>query len=119
VTATTSCGDPAEGPRPVGRPGARLTVLMSTHDHVRHTSLRTEIIKRARRASRAGATVFEGTEGFGQSGQVHRTPLVRADPPLAVVVVDEPDRVERFLEGLAPLLHDVAVIVEDVEILDT
>lgn len=101
-----------------GRPARRLTMLMTVHDHVRHGSLEMELLKRARRAKLAGATVFEGHEGYGVSGHIHRTHLVGDDAPLAVVVVDEPDRVERFLHEVAELLHDVLVITDDVEILD-
>ena len=101
-----------------GRPAKRLTLLMSVHDHVRHTSLQMEVLKRARKAKLAGATVFEGVEGFGTSGRVHREHVISDDRPLAIVLVDRPERIDAFLESIGPLLDGVAVTVDDVEMLD-
>ncbi len=101
-----------------GRPGKRLTLFMSVHDHVGHSSLEKELLKRARKAKLAGATVFEGDEGFGASGQVHREHLLADDRPLGVVFIDEPERIDAFLEQVYPLLHGVVVTVDDIEMLD-
>ena len=101
-----------------GRPAKRLTLFMSVHDHVRHNSLKMELLKRARKAKLAGATVFEGDEGFGASGHVHREHLMGDDRPLAVVFIDEPDKIDAFLDEVSHLLHDVVVTFDDVERLD-
>jgi uncharacterized protein len=101
-----------------GRPAKRLTMLMSVHDHVRRKSLEMEILKHARKAKLAGATVFEGTEGFGASGHVHREHLVSDDRPLAVVIVDQPDKIDTFLGQIRYLLDGVLVTIESIEILD-
>lgn len=101
-----------------GQPAKRLTLLMSVHDHVRHNSLEMEILKRARKAKLAGATVFEGDEGYGVSGHVHAEHFLSDDRPLAVVIIDQPDRIDKFLHGIASLLDGVLVAVEEIEILD-
>lgn len=109
---------PTTPSRFAGRPAVRLTMLMTVHDHVRHGSLEMELLKRARKAKLAGATVFEGYEGYGASGHVHRTHVMSDDAPLALVIVDEPHRVEQFLDDVADLLHGVLVVTDDVETLD-
>ncbi len=101
-----------------GRPAKRLTFLIGVHDHVRHNSLEMELLKRARKAKLAGATVFEGDEGYGASGHVHRTHLLSDDRPLALVIIDRPDRIDEFLEAVSHLLDGVLVTVEEIEILD-
>jgi|HubBroStandDraft_1064217.scaffolds.fasta_scaffold134734_2 PII-like signaling protein len=101
-----------------GRPAKRLTLLITVRDHVRHTSLERELLKRARKAGLAGLTVFEGTEGFGASGHVHREHLLSDDRPLALVIIDEPEKIDAFLEEVRPLLTDVVVTVTEVEVLD-
>jgi PII-like signaling protein len=101
-----------------GRPAKRLTLLMSVHDHVRRNSLEIELLKRARKAKLAGATVFEGDEGFGASGHVHREHLLSDDRPLAVVIVDSPEKIDGFLEEVGHLLTGVVVTVDEIEILD-
>jgi len=111
MTSTTDSAYPS-------RPGVRLTLLMTFHDRARHHSLEMEIIKRARKAKMAGLTVFEGLEGFGGSGFVHRTHLVSDDAPLALVMVDTPERIDAFVESVTNLLDGVVALRERVEILD-
>jgi PII-like signaling protein len=101
-----------------GRPAKRLTVLMTVHDHVHRNSLEMELLKRARKAKLAGATVFEGDEGFGASGHVHREHLLSDDRPLAVVIIDEPEKIDRFLEEVGHLLTGIVVTIDEIEILD-
>jgi uncharacterized protein len=101
-----------------GRPAKRLTLLMSVHDHVRHNSLEIELVKRARKAKLAGATVFEGDEGYGASGHVHQVHLLSDDRPLAVVIIDQPEKIDRFLAEVANLLDGVLVTVDEIEIVD-
>jgi hypothetical protein len=64
-----------------GRLAKLLTFMISVHDHARHNSLVMEL-KRARKSKLAGATVFEGNEGYGASGHVHQGHLLSDDPPL-------------------------------------
>lgn len=106
------------GSRFGGRPGRRLTVWTGFHDRSRHTSLEHELLRRARQAGVAGATVFEALDGYGASGRRHRAHLLSDDAPLALVVVDEPERVERFLDDVGPLLQGMVLALEDVEILE-
>ncbi len=100
------------------RPGRRLTVLLSPHDRVGHVGLEVELLRRARRAGLAGATVFRCEEGFGGSHRIHRARLLSEDRPLEVVLVDEPGRIDAFYESVRPLLAGVATTLEDVEIVE-
>ena len=100
-----------------GRRAKRLTFLISVHDQVRHNSLEMELLKRARKAELAGATVFEGIEGYGASGHVHREHLLSDDRPLAVVIIDQPDKIDEFLDAVSHLLDGVLVTVDEIEIL--
>lgn len=109
-------GDQPQG-RP-GRPAQRATLHISVRDHRGGRSLEVEVLKRAREAKVAGATVFEGHQGFGRSGAVHREHLLSDDRPLAVVIVDRPERIDAFLQAARPLLEGVTVTIEDVEILE-
>lgn len=106
------------GSRFSGRPGKRLTLLMTVHDHVRRQSMELEVLGRARKAKLAGATVFEGDEGFGSTGRVHRGHYLSDDRPLAVVFVDDPEKIDALLDALTPLLEGVLAVVDEVEMLD-
>jgi PII-like signaling protein len=95
-----------------------VSIHVTVHDRSGHRSLTTELLRRARGAGLAGATVFQAVEGFGASGRTHRTHLVAEDAPVTVVVVDRPEAVEAFLAGLGDLLSGVLVVTEDVDIVE-
>ncbi len=96
----------------------RLTVLVGESDHWGHRPLYAEIVQRAQQAGLAGASVFRGIEGFGASNTVHTSRLLTLseDLPLAIVVVDTPDRIAQFLPQLDELIAEGLVILDDVEV---
>jgi uncharacterized protein len=99
-------------------PARRLTILLSMQDHAHHTSLMTTLLKRARRAKLAGATVFEAHEGYGTSGRIHRSHVLSDDSPITVVFIDLPDRIDAFLDDVSDLFVDVFVTVDDIDVID-
>jgi len=103
---------------PTRRRASELTIHLNTHDHAHHHSLLIELVKRARRAKMAGATVLEGVEGYGTSGTTQRHHLVGGNAPLTFIMVDDAERINRFLAELGQLLHHVLVTVHDVEVVD-
>ncbi|MGN6246318.1 MAG: DUF190 domain-containing protein [Motilibacteraceae bacterium] len=96
----------------------RLTVFVGESDQHHHHPLYAEIVHRARAAGLAGATVLRGIEGFGASQQVHTARLLSLseDLPVVVVIVDEAERIERFLLELDELVTEGLVVVDDVEV---
>ena len=97
----------------------RLTVFVGESDTWRHKPLFTEIVHRAHAAGLAGATVLRGVEGFGASNRVHTTRLLSLseDLPVAVIVVDEPEKIRAFLPQLDELIAEGLVIVDPVEVI--
>jgi PII-like signaling protein len=76
------------------------------------------IVQRARAEGLAGATVLRGIEGFGANSRIHRASIVRlsADLPIVVEIVDERDKIERFLALLDPWITDGLATLERVEV---
>jgi uncharacterized protein len=100
-------------------PAKRLTIFIGESDHYRHHSLTTEIVDRARAAGLAGCSVFRGTDGFGATGHLHTTRLLSLseDLPVALVIVDAPERIEAFLPELEELVTGGLVILDDVDVI--
>lgn len=96
----------------------RLTVLVGEHDTWHHRPLYSEIVHRAHAAGMAGASVFRGIEGFGASSIVHTSRLLSLSEelPVAVVIVDEEDRVRTFLPDLDELVTEGLVVLDDCEV---
>ncbi len=99
-------------------PAQRLTILIGESDQYRHRPLYTEIVHRARKMGLAGASVFRGIEGFGASSRIHTSRLLSLseDLPIAVVIVDVPERISAFVAELDELVTEGLVIVDPVEV---
>lgn len=108
-------------PRPphtvVSRPELRLSIILGLDDLWHHRPKYQEIVRRARDAGLAGASVWRGVEGYGASSHIHTTRLLDlADGlPVLVVVVDEESRVRAFVEAVAELLTHATVTLDRVE----
>lgn len=104
--------------QPSTRPATRATILLGVRDHAHHTSLRVKLMQRAKRAKLAGATVFAAHEGYGVSRRIHQNHALSGDSPLALVIIDAPERINAFLLENADLLADVVIVMDDVDIVE-
>lgn len=94
---------PTGGPERRARGGAKLTVTVAPGAHFHHHLCTTEILRRARRARLAGATVLS-----------EKAPL---PAQRRVVIVDDKGRLEAFAAGLADMEGRVSTTLVDVEVL--
>jgi len=82
-----------------------LRIFLGEADTVRHTALYEVIVREARRAELAGATVWRGILGFGPTSRIRTARILdlSTDLPIVVELVDEEEKISRFL----PVLHDL------------
>ena len=52
----------------------------------------------------AGATVFLGLEGYGETAEMHKAHLVRRDRPVIITVVDTAENVRRLIPVVAEMI---------------
>jgi len=97
----------------------RVTIFVEDNDTWHHKPLYNEIVHRAHAAGLAGASVFHGVEGFGASSLIHTTRLLSLTEnlPVAVVIIDTPERVREFLPQLDELVSEGLVTLDDVEVI--
>ena len=100
-------------------PAVRLTIFVGEDDVWHHKPLYHEIVHRAHAAGLAGASVLRGIEGYGASSRVHTTRLLSLsqDLPIAIVIVDQDDRIRAFLPQLDDLVTEGLVIIDPVEVI--
>jgi hypothetical protein len=98
--------------------GVRLSIYIGESDHTGHGPLYSEIVRRARDAGLAGATVLRGVEGFGASSTIHTARLLTMseDLPIVVVIVDTEERIEQFLPMLDDLITEGLVVREQIDV---
>ncbi|MFE9557212.1 DUF190 domain-containing protein [Streptomyces sp. NPDC006692] len=97
----------------------RATIFVGESDVWHHKPVYAEIVHRAHAAGLAGASVFRGIEGFGASSLIHTQRLLSLseDLPVAIVIVDEEDRIRDFLPRLDELVAEGLVILDDCEVI--
>lgn len=97
---------------------ARLTIYLCDSARFHHKSLSDVIVHRAQEAGLAGATVLRGIEGFGRNGDIHTTRMLDVSDhlPIAVVVIDDEDRLRDFVNANADCLGGRLVSLERIEV---
>jgi PII-like signaling protein len=81
--------------------GQLLRIHISEGDTCKGKPLHEAIVAKCREMGIAGATVFPGLEGYGESAEMHKAHLVRKDRPLVIMIVDSAER----LTALAPVVE--------------
>lgn len=96
----------------------RLMIIVDEDASFGHQPMHTEIVRRARDAGLAGASVFRGIEGFGRSGRVHTSRILNLAEqlPAMIIIVDSAENVERFLPQLEELDVQGVIAMDDVDI---
>jgi PII-like signaling protein len=76
------------------------------------------IVRRAREAHLAGATVLRGPMGFGRHSRVHAAKLLElsTDLPIVIEIVDAEEKITAFLPEVEELVSEGLVTLETVRI---
>ena len=96
----------------------RLTIYIGEDDHWHHKPLYHEIVRRAKNAGLAGASVLRGVEGYGASSLIHTTRILSLseDLPVVIVIIDEEAKLRAFLPQLDELVGEGLVTLDQVEV---
>lgn len=98
--------------------GKLVRIFIGEGDHLSGKPLHEKIVEEARKRGLAGATVLRGTMGFGANSRIHTTKVLRLseDLPIIIEIVDEENKVEKFLPWLDEVVNDGLVTIEKVEV---
>ncbi len=100
-----------------------LRIFIGEADKVRHVSLHEVIVREARAAGLAGATVWRGSLGFGPTSRIRSAKVLdlSTDLPIVVEIVDEESKIDAFITTLHDLFEQAGcgglVTLEKVEII--
>jgi PII-like signaling protein len=100
-----------------------LRIFIGEADKIAHTALYEMIVKAARRAGLAGATVWRGVFAYGPSSRVRTTKVLdlSADLPIIIEIVDSEVKIDGFIPRLNQLFEEAdcggLVTIEKVEII--
>jgi uncharacterized protein len=103
--------------------GKLLRVFIGESDRYEGGPLFEAIVRKARELGLAGATVWQGIEGFGARSRIHTAKILRLseDLPVIVEVVDSEEKIRALLPALDAMLAAVGngglITLEKVEII--
>jgi uncharacterized protein len=100
-----------------GNPAKLLRVHISESDRVGHRPLYEAIVEKCREMKIAGATVFRGLEGYGETGEMHRAHLVRHCQPILISIVDTPENIARLILEIEPMINTGMMAESDVKMI--
>ena len=85
-----------------------LRVFVGESDKLGHAPLYEVIVRKARDADLAGATVFKGVLGYGASARIRTAKILdlSSDLPIAIEIVDEEAKIAAFRDTLSGLFED-------------
>lgn len=93
-----------------------LRVYLGESDRVDGMAAYEHIVIQAHKMGLKGATVYRGVSGFGANSFIHTSKVLRLseDLPMVVEILDEPERIEHFIEEFLGKLGKGAIAVFDV-----
>jgi PII-like signaling protein len=102
---------------PKAEPAKLLRIHIAESDRFEGKPLYEAIVTRCREMKIAGATVFRGLEGFGESAELHRPHLGHRDQPILITIVDTAENIARLLPVIEPMIDTGLIAISDVEVI--
>jgi PII-like signaling protein len=102
---------------PETQTGKILRVHVSEQDQYNGKPLYEAIVEKCREMKIAGATVFRGLEGYGETAEIHRAHLIGHDQPILITIVDSESQLRQLIPVLDEMLDTGLMAVSDVEVI--
>ena len=92
-----------------------LRLHFSEDDKYNRKPLYEAIVAKCQDLKIAGATVFRGLEGYGETAEIHRRHIVRSDQPIVVTIVDTEENLERLIPVVEEMMDTGMIATSDVD----
>lgn len=93
-----------------------LRIHISESDKHQGKPLYEVIVSKCRELKVAGATVFRGLEGYGDTAELHKAHLVRHDQPIVISIVDSAERLSVLIPEIEELIDTGMMAVSEVRV---
>ena len=92
-----------------------LRLHFGESDQYKGKPLYEAIVNRCKELKIAGATVFRGLEGYGETAEIHRHHLIKKDQPIVVTIVDTPENLSRLIPEVEEMMDTGMIATSDVD----
>ena len=97
------------------QPAKLLRLHITERDRYHGKPLYEAVVEKCRELKIAGATVFRGLEGFGDTAEIHRHHMMTHDDlPIVVQIVDTDENVQLLLPVLEDMMDKGMIAISDV-----
>jgi uncharacterized protein len=99
------------------QPAKLLRLHFTERDRYHSKPLYEAIVDKCQELEIAGATVFRGLEGFGDTAEIHRFHLLQHDLPIVVQIIDSEENIRRLLPVVEEMMDKGLIALSDVAVL--
>jgi PII-like signaling protein len=96
------------------QPAKFLRIHCSESDRYQGRPLYEGVVEKCRELKIAGATVFRGLEGFGETAELHRPHLRAHDQPIVITIVDSAENLQRLIAAVEEIMDTGMIAMSDV-----
>src|SRR5580700_6972451 len=98
------------------QPAKLLRLHFTERDRYDGKPLYEAIVEKCRELKIAGATVFRGLEGYGDTAEIHRSHVIGQDLPIVVQIVDTAENIQRLLPVVEDMMDKGLIAISNVDI---
>ncbi len=96
------------------QPAKLLRLHFTERDRYQDKPLYDAIVQKCHELKIAGATVFRGVEGYGDTAEIHRSHILKHDLPIVVQIVDTEENIQRLLPIVEDMMDRGLIAMSDV-----
>jgi PII-like signaling protein len=96
-------------------PAKLLRIHISEADRFEDQPLYEAIVAKCRELRIAGATVFRGLEGYGETAELHRAHFIHSDQPIVISIVDTPAKIDTLIPIVEAMMNTGVIAVSEVQ----
>jgi PII-like signaling protein len=94
-----------------------LRIHISESDRYQGKPLYEAIVAKCRQLQIAGATVFAGLEGYGETAELHKAHLLHSHRPILISIVDSAENIRRLIPVIEPMMDTGLMATSPVEMI--
>ena len=98
-----------------GQAARLLRIHIAESDHYGGKPLYEAIVHKCREMKIAGATVFRGLEGYGETAEMHKYHLTRHDQPILISIIDTAENLARLVPVVEEMMDTGLMAISDVQ----